>query len=135
MIATPQSLDFVSSPRYKLEEVIGHGAFGVVWYVGYNSCVTPNYPGSSATDLHTMKKVAIKRGMSWRRNSLLTRKVNLFRTHRTRKQALREIKLLKLFKHPNLLHLVEVELPSNQTSFTDWYFTRREFQNSNKFSD
>ncbi len=80
--------------RYKIEEVIGKGSYGVV---------------CSALDTHTGEKVAIK-------------KINdIFEHVSDASRILREIKLLRLLRHPDIVEIKHILLPPSRREFKDIY--------------
>ncbi|XP_066166389.1 mitogen-activated protein kinase 14 isoform X1 [Oryza sativa Japonica Group] len=98
MIQTPSEMDFFTEygegNRYKIEEVIGKGSYGVV---------------CSALDTHTGDKVAIK-------------KINdIFEHVSDATRILREIKLLRLLRHPDIVEIKHILLPPSRREFKDIY--------------
>ncbi|KAL2339132.1 hypothetical protein Fmac_013578 [Flemingia macrophylla] len=80
--------------RYKIEEVIGKGSYGVV---------------CSAYDTHIGEKVAIK-------------KINdIFEHVSDATRILREIKLLRLLRHPDIVEIKHILLPPSRREFKDIY--------------
>lgn len=80
--------------RYKIEEVIGKGSYGVV---------------CSAYDTHVGEKVAIK-------------KINdIFEHVSDATRILREIKLLRLLRHPDIVEIKHILLPPSRREFKDIY--------------
>ncbi|KAJ8747563.1 hypothetical protein K2173_013059 [Erythroxylum novogranatense] len=80
--------------RYRIEEVIGKGSYGVV---------------CSAYDTHTGEKVAIK-------------KINdIFEHVSDATRILREIKLLRLLRHPDIVQIKHILLPPSRREFKDIY--------------
>ncbi|KAK1387684.1 hypothetical protein POM88_015862 [Heracleum sosnowskyi] len=80
--------------RYKIEEVIGKGSYGVV---------------CSAYDTHLGEKVAIK-------------KINdIFEHVSDATRILREIKLLRLLRHPDIVEIKHILLPPSRREFRDIY--------------
>ncbi|CAL9759346.1 unnamed protein product [Musa acuminata subsp. burmannicoides] len=91
-------LDFFSEygnvNRYKIQEVIGKGSYGVV---------------CSAVDTQTGEKVAIK-------------KINNIFEHKSdAARILREIKLLRLLRHPDIVEIKHILLPPSTRNFKDIY--------------
>uniref|UniRef100_A0A804RJ20 mitogen-activated protein kinase n=1 Tax=Zea mays TaxID=4577 RepID=A0A804RJ20_MAIZE len=94
----PSEMDFFTEygegSRYKIEEVIGKGSYGVV---------------CSAVDTHTGEKVAIK-------------KINdIFEHVSDATRILREIKLLRLLRHPDIVEIKHILLPPSRREFRDIY--------------
>ncbi|GAB4820333.1 hypothetical protein N2152v2_007379 [Parachlorella kessleri] len=82
------------SQRYRLTEVIGKGSYGVV---------------ASAVDQFTGEKVAIKK---------IT---NVFDHVSDATRILREIKLLRLLRHPDIVEIKHIMLPPSSRDFKDIY--------------
>lgn len=80
--------------RYQIEEVIGKGSYGVV---------------CSAFDTHTGEKVAIKKIN------------NIFEHVSDATRILREIKLLRLLRHPDIVEIKHILLPPSRREFKDIY--------------
>lgn len=80
--------------RYKLSEVIGKGSYGVV---------------ASAVDQFTGEKVAIKK---------IT---NVFDHVSDATRILREIKLLRLLRHPDIVEIKHIMMPPSSRDFKDIY--------------
>ncbi|XP_078161996.1 mitogen-activated protein kinase 15-like [Carex rostrata] len=86
--------EYGEGSRYRIEEVIGKGSYGVV---------------CSAFDAHTGEKVAIK-------------KINdIFEHVSDATRILREIKLLRLLRHPDIVEIKHVLLPASRREFRDIY--------------
>ncbi|KAF8387988.1 hypothetical protein HHK36_026654 [Tetracentron sinense] len=86
--------EYGEGSRYKIEEVIGKGSYGVV---------------CSAYDTHTGDKVAIK-------------KINdIFEHVSDATRILREIKLLRLLRHPDIVEIRHILLPPSRREFKDIY--------------
>ncbi|TVU03834.1 hypothetical protein EJB05_50604 [Eragrostis curvula] len=86
--------EYGEGSRYKIEEVIGKGSYGVV---------------CSALDTHTGEKVAIK-------------KINdIFEHVSDATRILREIKLLRLLRHPDIVEIKHILLPPSRREFRDIY--------------
>lgn len=80
--------------RYKILEVVGKGSYGVVY---------------SAIDTHTGEKVAIKK---------IT---DIFEHISDAIRILREIKLLRLLCHPDIVEIKRIMLPPSSSDFKDIY--------------
>ncbi|KAK4487136.1 hypothetical protein RD792_006451, partial [Penstemon davidsonii] len=91
-------MDFFSeygdASRYKIQEVIGKGSYGVV---------------CSAIDTHTGEKVAIKKIH------------DIFEHISDAARILREIKLLRLLQHPDIVEIKHIMLPPSRREFKDIY--------------
>ncbi|CAI9089055.1 OLC1v1023555C1 [Oldenlandia corymbosa var. corymbosa] len=91
-------MDFFSeygdASRYKIQEVIGKGSYGVV---------------CSAIDTHTGEKVAIKKIH------------DIFEHLSDAARILREIKLLRLLRHPDIVEIKHIMLPPSRREFKDIY--------------
>ncbi|XP_075498021.1 mitogen-activated protein kinase 20-like isoform X2 [Primulina tabacum] len=91
-------MDFFSeygdASRYKIQEVIGKGSYGVV---------------CSAFDTHTGEKVAIKKIR------------DIFEHISDAARILREIKLLRLLQHPDIVEIKHIMLPPSRREFKDIY--------------
>lgn len=86
--------EYGEANRYRLQEVIGRGSYGVV---------------CSAIDTHTGEKVAIK-------------KINdIFEHVSDATRILREIKLLRLLRHPDIVEIKHIMLPPNRRQYKDIY--------------
>jgi serine/threonine protein kinase len=86
--------DFGETNRYKIIEIIGKGSYGVV---------------CSAVDSHTGEKVAIK-------------KINdIFEHVSDATRILREIKLLRILRHPDIVEIKHIMLPPSERDFKDIY--------------
>ncbi|KAL6570759.1 Mitogen-activated protein kinase 10 [Orobanche gracilis] len=89
-------MDFFSeygdASRYKILEVIGKGSYGVV---------------CSAIDSHTGEKVAIKKIH------------DIFEHISDAARILREIKLLRLLRHPDIVEIKHIMLPPSRREFKD----------------
>ncbi|KAL3634564.1 Mitogen-activated protein kinase 16 [Castilleja foliolosa] len=86
--------EYGEGSRYKIEEVVGKGSYGVV---------------ASAYDTHLGEKVAIK-------------KINdIFEHVSDATRILREIKLLRLLRHPDIVEIKHILLPPSRREFKDIY--------------
>ncbi|XP_010272645.1 PREDICTED: mitogen-activated protein kinase 8-like [Nelumbo nucifera] len=94
----PTETDFFTeygdANRYKIQEVIGKGSYGVV---------------CSAIDTHTGEKVAIKKIH------------DIFEHISDAARILREIKLLRLLRHPDIVEIKHILLPPSRRDFKDIY--------------
>ncbi|XP_031112725.1 mitogen-activated protein kinase 15-like isoform X2 [Ipomoea triloba] len=86
--------EYGEGSRYRIEEVIGKGSYGVV---------------CSAYDTYIGEKVAIK-------------KINdIFEHVSDATRILREIKLLRLLRHPDIVEIKHILLPPSRREFKDIY--------------
>ncbi|XP_047094726.1 mitogen-activated protein kinase 7-like isoform X2 [Lolium rigidum] len=86
--------EYGDASRYKIQEIIGKGSYGVV---------------CSAIDQHTGDKVAIKKIS------------NIFDHLSDAARILREIKLLRLLRHPDIVQIKHIMLPPSRRDFKDIY--------------
>lgn len=93
-----KELDFFTeygeANRYKILEIIGKGSYGVV---------------CAAIDTHTGEKVAIKKIN------------NIFEHVSDAIRILREIKLLRLLRHPDIVEIRRIMVPPSSRDFKDIY--------------
>ncbi|KAH9706241.1 mitogen-activated protein kinase 20 [Citrus sinensis] len=98
MLQNSPEMEFFSeygdASRYKIQEVIGKGSYGVV---------------CSAIDTHTGEKVAIKKIH------------DIFEHISDAARILREIKLLRLLRHPDIVEIKHIMLPPSRRDFKDIY--------------
>lgn len=86
--------EYGEASRYQVQEIIGKGSYGIV---------------GSAIDTHTGEKVAIK-------------KINdVFEHVSDATRILREIKLLRLLRHPDVVEIKHIMLPPSRREFKDIY--------------
>ncbi|XP_004503295.1 mitogen-activated protein kinase 9 isoform X2 [Cicer arietinum] len=86
--------EYGEASQYQVQEIIGKGSYGVV---------------CSAIDTHTGEKVAIK-------------KINdVFEHVSDATRILREIKLLRLLRHPDIVEIRHIMLPPSRREFRDIY--------------
>ncbi|KAJ7960678.1 Mitogen-activated protein kinase [Quillaja saponaria] len=86
--------EYGDANRFKIQEVIGKGSYGVV---------------CSAIDTHTNEKVAIKKIH------------DIFEHISDAARILREIKLLRLLRHPDIVEIKHIMLPPSRRDFKDIY--------------
>nr|KJB30807.1 hypothetical protein B456_005G161300 [Gossypium raimondii] len=84
--------EYGEASQYEIKEVVGTGSYGVV---------------ASAIDTHTGEKVAIKKI------------ANIFEHTSEATRILREIKLLRLLRHPDIVQIKHIMLPPCQREFKD----------------
>lgn len=86
--------EYGEATRYQIQEIIGKGSYGVV---------------VSAIDTHTGDRVAIK-------------KINRVFDHVSDAiRVLREIKLLRMLRHPDIVEIKNILLPHSRRNFQDIY--------------
>ncbi|XP_047080591.1 mitogen-activated protein kinase 13-like [Lolium rigidum] len=86
--------EYGEASQYQIQQVIGKGSYGVV---------------AAAVDTHTGERVAIK-------------KINgVFGHVSDATRILREIKLLRLLRHPNIVEIKHIMLPPTRREFRDIY--------------
>ncbi|KAI3963963.1 hypothetical protein MKX01_009645 [Papaver californicum] len=94
MVDTEFFTEYGEASCYQIQEVIGKGSYGIV---------------GSAVDTHTGGKVAIK-------------KINdVFGHVSDAMRILREIKLLRLLRHPDVVEIKHIMLPPSRREFKDIY--------------
>lgn len=86
--------EYGEANQYEIQEVVGKGSYGVV---------------ASAIDTHTGEKVAIKK------------MTNIFEHVSDATRILREIKLLRLLRHPDIVEIKHIMLPPSPREFKDIY--------------
>ncbi|KAL4303327.1 hypothetical protein GQ457_10G026960 [Hibiscus cannabinus] len=84
--------EYGEASQYEIKEVVGKGSYGVV---------------ASAIDTHTGEKVAIKK------------MANIFEHTSDAIRILREIKLLRLMRHPDIVQIKHIMLPPCRREFKD----------------
>ena len=87
-------IEYGEASQYEIQEVVGKGSYGVV---------------ASAIDTHTGERVAIKKMNS------------IFEHVSDATRILREIKLLRLLKHPDIVEIKHIMLPPSPREFKDIY--------------
>lgn len=86
--------EYGEATRYQIQEVIGKGSYGVV---------------AAAVDTHTGERMAIK-------------KINdVFEHVSDATRILREIKVLRLLRHPDIVEIKHIMLPPSRREFKDIY--------------
>ncbi|XP_042501929.1 mitogen-activated protein kinase 9-like [Macadamia integrifolia] len=94
MLDTEFFTEYGEASQYQIQEVVGKGSYGVV---------------GSAIDAHTGERVAIK-------------KINdVFEHVSDATRILREIKLLRLLRHPDIVEIKHIMLPPSRREFKDIY--------------
>ncbi|XP_064937696.1 mitogen-activated protein kinase 12-like isoform X2 [Musa acuminata AAA Group] len=94
MLDTEFFTEYGEASQYQIQEVIGKGSYGVV---------------AAAVDTHAGERVAIK-------------KINdVFEHVSDATRILREIKLLRLLRHPDIVEIKHIMLPPSRREFKDIY--------------
>jgi mitogen-activated protein kinase 1/3 len=106
---------FITSTNYQVLDVIGEGAYGIVWYL-IHSMFKPmlhwyRLCRSSAIHVPTQRKVAIKRITPFDHSMFCLR-------------TLREIKLLRHFHHENIISILDILRPPNLEDFREVYLVQ-----------
>ncbi|OCB91309.1 Pkinase-domain-containing protein [Sanghuangporus baumii] len=115
-------LNFAKDSNYEVIEVIGEGAYGIVWYVASyhrrpSAAHRPSPLGrvritaSSAIHIPTGRKVAIKRITPFDHSMFCLR-------------TLREIKLLRHFDHENIISILDILRPPSLAEFREVYLVQ-----------
>lgn len=118
--SSSRKISFNVSDQYEIQDVVGEGAYGVVWYVfsflsdldrfcevlGETNWV--NLSISSALHKPSGQKVAIKKITPFDHSMFCLR-------------TLREMKLLRYFNHENIISILDIQKPRNYESFTEVY--------------
>lgn len=86
--------EYGEANQYHIHEVVGKGSYGIV---------------GSATDTHTGEKVAIKKIH------------DVFEHVSDATRILREIKLLRMLRHPDIVQIKHIMLPHSRKEFKDIY--------------
>ena len=113
-----RKISFNVSDQYDIQDVVGEGAYGVVWYGGFASYefAVSNRP-SSALHKPSGQKVAIKKITPFDHSMFCLR-------------TLREMKLLRYFNHENIISILDIQKPRNYETFTEVYLIQVEHRKS-----
>lgn len=107
-----RKISFNVSEQYEIQDVIGEGAYGVVWWVisiVNSDNQTPILTrSSSAIHKPSGQKVAIKKITPFDHSMFCLR-------------TLREMKLLRYFNHENIISILDIQRPRNYESFNEVY--------------
>lgn len=107
--------NFSVGGTYRVLEVIGEGAYGIVWSACYYIPAIParSLPltRSSATHISSQRKVAIKRITPFDHTMFCLR-------------TLREIKLLRHFCHENIISILDILQPPSFELFKEVYLVQ-----------
>jgi mitogen-activated protein kinase 1/3 len=103
---------FIVGSSYQPLDVIGEGAYGVVWYISL-FCPTLSHSLclSSAIHIPSQRKVAIKRITPFDHSMFCLR-------------TLREIKLLRHFNHENIIAILDILRPPSIDDFHEVYLVQ-----------
>lgn len=106
--------DFCADKSYRILELIGEGAYGIVWYCHilsryYKSIAHLSL--SSAIHHPSQRKVAIKRIAPFDHSMFCLR-------------TLREIKLLRHFRHENIISILDILQPPSFDQFREVYLVQ-----------
>ena len=113
-ITDPRVGNFAIGRHYQLLDVIGEGAYGIVWYSDsllFSSLLHSPLSTSSAVHLPSQRKVAIKRITPFDHSMFCLR-------------TLREIKLLRHFNHENIIAILDILQPTNLDDFKEVYLVQ-----------
>jgi mitogen-activated protein kinase 1/3 len=104
-----RKISFNVSDQYDIQDVIGEGAYGVVWEV-IARCLRGNLLTSNSSALHkpSGQRVAIKKITPFDHSMFCLR-------------TLREMKLLRYFNHENIISILDIQKPRDYQSFTEVY--------------
>ena len=80
--------------KYRFQRYLGHGSYGHV---------------CEAIDVHTGQRVAIKK------------LCNIFNNHIDAKRLLRELRILRIFRHENIIELKDIVAPRGLSNFSSLY--------------
>lgn len=107
-----RKISFNVSEQYEIQDVIGEGAYGVVWWVisivRSDSLAPVLSCSSSAIHKPSGQKVAIKKITPFDHSMFCLR-------------TLREMKLLRYFNHENIISILDIQRPRNYESFNEVY--------------
>lgn len=110
-----RKISFNVSDQYDIQDVVGEGAYGVVWYVkaidiSYPLCNSISHTNKDSSALHkpSGQKVAIKKITPFDHSMFCLR-------------TLREMKLLRYFNHENIISILDIQKPRDFNSFTEVY--------------
>lgn len=113
MLPDDRLVNFATGSSYQPMDVIGEGAYGIVWYVIAlgNSDHRSLFGFSSAVHIPTQRKVAIKRITPFDHSMFCLR-------------TLREIKLLRHFHHENIIAILDILKPPSIAEFREVYLVQ-----------
>lgn len=105
--------NFITGTNYQPMDVIGEGAYGIVWQVSlqFTKVGFLTFFYSSAIHLPTQRKVAIKRISPFDHSMFCLR-------------TLREIKLLRHFHHENIISILDILQPPTFDDFREVYLVQ-----------
>jgi mitogen-activated protein kinase 1/3 len=105
---------FIVGNNYQVLDVIGEGAYGIVWCVQpsfVSATASDHHPQSSALHIPSQRKVAIKRITPFDHTMFSLR-------------TLREIKLLRHFHHENIISILDILRPPSLEHFREVYLVQ-----------
>jgi len=102
---------FIVGSSYQPLDVIGEGAYGIVWCVLLLVTLSLLTPSSSAIHVPSQRKVAIKRITPFDHSMFCLR-------------TLREIKLLRHFNHENIISILDILRPPSIHDFNEVYLVQ-----------
>jgi len=110
-------LSFEVDARYVIKSVVGKGAYGLVCAAEDNLANSPNASPASASSSDEPAGAPVPASPT---NKVAVKKViDPFHDHTDSKRLLREIRLLRSLRHPNVLHLTDI-MPPPSLSADNW---------------
>jgi len=132
-------LSFEVDSRYKIKTIVGKGAYGLVC-AAEDMCPPPAAPSVSPRGLEPQSPSATESGAAPTASTPAAAKaspamvavkkvLDPFHDHTDCKRLLREIRLLRSLRHPNVLHLTDLMPPASlsPSEWTDVYLVTRLF--------
>ena len=105
-----RKISFNVSEQYDIQDVVGEGAYGVVWYVKKAASKSPRKLTWQSSAIHkpSQQKVAIKKITPFDHSMFCLR-------------TLREMKLLRYFNHENIISILDIQKPRGFENFSEVY--------------